>query len=168
MPNATSRTSASTDSQRFASALTNEILVARNALDAYLIISADAGSVTWIGALSERYSWLTRTATAGSSHPMTTRFGWRKSRTEDPSRRNSGFDATPISSVAPEAARIRCTSRVDPTGIVDLLMTTAFSRSTGAISRVTSSTNERSAAPSSPWGVGTHRKTNSADPAALA
>ena len=50
MPSATSRTSASTASQRFAIALTNEIFVARNAFDAYLIISADAGSVTRIGA----------------------------------------------------------------------------------------------------------------------
>ena len=45
MPIATSRTSASTASQRLAIALTNEIFVARNAFDAYLIISADAGSV---------------------------------------------------------------------------------------------------------------------------
>ena len=49
MPIATSRTSASTASQTLAIALMNEILVARNALDAYLIISADAGSVTSTG-----------------------------------------------------------------------------------------------------------------------
>ena len=46
MPSATSRTSASTASHRLAIALMNEIFVARNAFDAYLIISADAGSVT--------------------------------------------------------------------------------------------------------------------------
>ena len=52
--------------------------------------------------------------------------------------------------------------RVEPTGIVDLLITTVPGRSTGAISRATVSTNERSAEPSSPWGVGTHRNTNAA------
>ncbi len=163
MPSATSRTSASTVSHRLAIAFMNEILVARKALDAYLIISADAGSVTSIGALIERYSSLTRTATAGSSQPMTTRLGSRKSRTEVPSRRNSGFEATPTCSIAaPASARMRCTSRVEPTGIVDLLMTTVPACSTGAISRATSSTNERSAEPSSAWGVGTQRNTNSA------
>ena len=50
MPIATSRTSASTASHRFAIALMNETFVARNAFDAYLIISADAGSVTSTGA----------------------------------------------------------------------------------------------------------------------
>ncbi len=99
---------------------------------------------------------------------MTTRFGSRKSRTDEPSRRNSGLDATPTSSIAaPASARIRWTRRVEPTGIVDLLMTTVPGRSTGAISRATSSTNERSADPSSAWGVGTQRKTNSATLAAL-
>src|SRR5664279_87432 len=98
MPSATSRTSASTDSHRFAIALMNEILVARNALDAYLIISADAGSVTRIGALRFLYRSDTRTATEASVQPITTRFGSRKSRIEEPSRRNSGFDATSTSS----------------------------------------------------------------------
>ena len=42
-----------------------------------------------------------------------------------PSRRNSGFDATPTCSIAaPASARIRWTSRVEPTGTVDLLTTT--------------------------------------------
>ncbi len=54
MPSATSRTSAFTASHRLAMALMNEILVARNAFDAYLIISADAGSVTRIGACTSR------------------------------------------------------------------------------------------------------------------
>ena len=62
MPIATSRTSASTASHRFAIALMNEIFVARNAFDAYLIISADAGSVTSTGACTPRYSSDTRTA----------------------------------------------------------------------------------------------------------
>ena len=79
MPTATCDTSASTISHKFAIALMNEIFVARNAFDAYLIISADAGSVTSIGASTVAYSALTRTALSGSSHPMTMRFGLRKS-----------------------------------------------------------------------------------------
>ena len=74
---------------------------ARNAFDAYLIISADAGSVTRIGAWISRYTADTRTATSVSSQPMTTRCGARVSRTACPSRRNSGFDATPTSVTAP-------------------------------------------------------------------
>ena len=137
--------------------------MARNAFDAYLIISADAGSVTRIGALRLRYRSETRTATDASVQPMTTRFGSRKSRTEVPSRRNSGFDATITSSGgAPASASTRWTMRVEPTGIVDLLITTVPGRSTGAISRATVSTNERSAEPSSPCGVGTQRNTNAA------
>src|SRR3954452_20448921 len=168
MPSATSRTSASTASQRFAIALTNEILVARNAFDAYLIISAEAGSVTRIGACRLRYRSETRTATDASVQPITTRFGSRKSRTDVPSRRNSGVDATSTSSGgAPASASTRRTMRVEPTGIVDLLITTVPGRRTGAISRATVSTNERSAEPSSPWGVGTHRKTKAAVRAAL-
>ena len=42
-------TSAPASSQMFATALMKEILVARNALDAYLIISADGTSVMIIG-----------------------------------------------------------------------------------------------------------------------
>ena len=136
MPTATCDTSASTISQRFAIALMNEIFVARNAFDAYLIISADAGSVTSIGASTVAYSALTRTVLSGSSHPMTMRFGLRKSCTAWPSRRNSGFDATETPSVgAPDSDSTRCTKRVEPTGTVDLLITTAPGRSTGAISR---------------------------------
>ncbi len=62
MPSTTSLTSAPTASHTAATALTNESLVARNALDAYLIVSADAGSVTIIGAATPRYSEATRTA----------------------------------------------------------------------------------------------------------
>ena len=50
MPNMTSWTSAPTPSQMAAMALANESLVARKALAAYLIVSADRGSVTTIGA----------------------------------------------------------------------------------------------------------------------
>ena len=50
MPSTTSATSAPTASQTAAMALTKEILVARKALAAYLMVSADAGSVTMNGA----------------------------------------------------------------------------------------------------------------------
>ena len=51
---------------------------------------------------------------------------------------------------------------MEPTGIVDLFTMTVPGCSTGAISRTTSSTTERSAPPRSPKGVGTQRNTNSA------
>ena len=59
-------TSAPTPSQIAATALTNESLVARNALAAYLIVSADAGSVTMTGAATPRYSDDTLIAAAWS------------------------------------------------------------------------------------------------------
>ena len=54
MPSTTSATSAPTASQTAAIALTKEILVARKALAAYLMVSADAGSVTMNGAATPR------------------------------------------------------------------------------------------------------------------
>ena len=54
MPRTTSFTSAPTDSQIAATALTKETLVARNAFDAYLMISAERGSVTTSGAATPR------------------------------------------------------------------------------------------------------------------
>src|SRR5262245_17774606 len=168
MPSATSRTSAPTASHTFAIALMNEIFVARYAFDACLIISADAASVTTIGAGTPRYSSETRTATVASSQPMTMRCGWRKSRTAVPSRRNSGFDATRASCDTPDSASQRATRRVVPTGTVLLLTTTASGCRSGAISRATASIAARSAPPSSPWGVPTHRKTKSASRTAAA
>jgi hypothetical protein len=50
MPRTTSLTSAPTASQIVATALMNESFVARKALLAYLIVSAEAGSVTISGA----------------------------------------------------------------------------------------------------------------------
>ena len=52
MPSATTVTSAPVSSQTFAISLMNEIFVARNAFDAYLIISADGMSVRTMGAPS--------------------------------------------------------------------------------------------------------------------
>ncbi len=77
-----------------ATALMNESLVARKALLAYLIVSAEAGSVTMSGAGTPTYSDATRMAALWSSAPMTTRSGCRKSCTAEPSRRNSGLDTT--------------------------------------------------------------------------
>ena len=50
MPSTTSLASAPTASHSAATALTNESLVARKALLAYLMVSAEAGSVTMSGA----------------------------------------------------------------------------------------------------------------------
>src|SRR5688500_16407803 len=123
--------SAPTASHTAATALMKEIFVARKALAAYLIVSADAGSVTITGAVIPRYSAETRTAADWSSAPITMRSGWRKSWMAEPSRRNSGFETT-ATSLRPSA---RSTTRVDPTGTVDLLTTIASLGSTGPISR---------------------------------
>src|SRR3954471_12889297 len=128
MPSTTSFMSAPTASHTAATALTKLTFVARNALLAYLINSAEGGSVTISGAATPRYSDATRTAAAWSSAPITMRSGCRKSWTAEPSRRNSGFDAT-FTSSRPRACS---TTRVDPTGTVDLLTTTDSSGSTWA------------------------------------
>ena len=103
--------------------------MARKALAAYLIVSAEAGLVTISGAGTPRYSVATRIAAAWSSLPITMRSGWRKSWIADPSRRNSGFDTT-LTSDRPSAFS---TTFVDPTGTVDLLITIDSDVSTGAI-----------------------------------
>ena len=56
-------------------------------------------------------------------------------RTAEPSRRNSGFDTTTMSS----RPSTRSTARVDPTGTVDLLTTTASAGRTGPIWRAATS-----------------------------
>ena len=66
---------------------------------------------------------------------MTTRSGCRKSVTALPSRRNSGLDTTETS----ERPSARSTTRVEPTGTVDLLITTALAGRTGPISRAADS-----------------------------
>ena len=134
MPSTTSLTSAPTASHTAAMAFTKLILVARKALDAYLMVSAEAGSVTWSGAGSPMYRPATRMAALWSSAPITTRSGWRKSCTAEPSRRNSGLDTT-ATSVRPRACS---TTRVEPTGTVDLLMTTDSGCRCGPISAAAS------------------------------
>src|SRR3954452_14005102 len=135
MPTTTSLTSAPTPSQIAAIALMKLNFVARNALAAYLIVSADAGSVMITGALILSYSDDTFSAAAWSSQPITTRSGFRKSCTADPSRRNSGFDTT-LTSGRPNT---RSTTFALPTGTVDLLTTTASNGRTGPISRAAAS-----------------------------
>src|SRR5437763_9815888 len=130
MPSTTSRTSAPTASQRLATALTKLTLVARKAFDAYLIVSADEGSVTISGAWMALYRAATRMADAWSSLPMTIRSGWKQSCTAEPSRRNSGLETTETSL----RSSARSTTRVEPTGTVDLLTTTASAANAGPIS----------------------------------
>ena len=134
-PSSTSFTSAPTASHTAAMAFVNDSFVARKALDAYFTVSAEAGSVINTGAGTPANNFATRDATARSSAPITTRSGCRKSSTAEPSRKNSGFEATPMS----ERPRMRSTSRVLPVGTVDLFTTTAPGRRLGPISAVAAS-----------------------------
>ena len=122
MPSSTSRTSAPTTSHKLATALTKLSFVARKALEAYLMVSAVAASVTMRGAcVVDATNCPTRAAAAWLLPPTTTRSGCRLSCTAEPSRKNSGFDTTTTSS---RPSR-RSTNNVDPTGTVDLLTTMA-------------------------------------------
>src|SRR3954469_9904043 len=119
MPTTTSLTSAPTPSQIAAMALMKLSLVARKALAAYLIVSADGGSVMMIWVLTRSYSEPTLIAAARSSQPTTTRSGRRKSSTAEPSRRNSGL----LTTLTSERRSTRSTTLALPTGTVDLLTT---------------------------------------------
>ena len=90
MPRATSSTSAPVSSQTLAISLMNEILVDRKALVASLTISALTTSVRTSGAPSGSYRATTASPAQSPSSPTTTRSGWRKSFSAEPSRRNSG------------------------------------------------------------------------------
>src|SRR5215831_5405517 len=110
IPRATSCTSAPHFSQRSAISLMKVIFVARNALDAYLMSSAERRSVKRIGVSlmkSGRYtSRMTRRARS-SSVPTTMRSGCLKSSIAAPSRRNSGFDTTAKSAFRAQFANDR-------------------------------------------------------------
>ena len=95
MPDGDLLTSAPTSSQTFAISLMKEILVARNALEASLIISAEATSVRTIGRRAPRRAARRASAAHGDcvSAPTTTRSGCMKSATAEPSFRNSGLEA---------------------------------------------------------------------------
>src|SRR3972149_10384935 len=86
--------SAPSASQMLAISLMKEILVARKAFEAYLIISAVRRSVITIRERKARWSWATLSAASGSSDPTTVRAGFMKSTIADPSRRNSGQETT--------------------------------------------------------------------------
>ena len=58
------------------------------------------------------------------SAPITTRSGRMKSWIAEPSRRNSGFEATSNRTFGQTRRRIAATSRPVPTGTVDLVTTT--------------------------------------------
>src|SRR3989304_5048060 len=92
MPLATSLMSAPSASQMLAISLMKEILVARKALEAYLIISAVRRSVMTIGARSARCNWATLSAASRSREPSTVRAGPMKSLMAAPSRRRADGD----------------------------------------------------------------------------
>lgn len=96
----------------------------------YLIASDDDASVSTTGAATPLYSVATRSAAPGASDPITTRSGFRKSCSADPSRRNSGLDATATSARSSQWP----TRREVPTGTVDFTTTTDPESRYGAIS----------------------------------
>ena len=109
----------------FAIALMKLIFVARNVFDAYLIISAVAGSVTISGAPSGRYSSVSKPAARSLAVPTTIRSGCMKSKTAVPSRRNSGFEATSNSTFDGKRRRMICSTKSrEPTGTVLLFTIT--------------------------------------------
>ena len=159
MPSVTSAMSAPTRSHSSAIALTYDSFIARKQFAAYFISSADAASVSTVGAPSRAYSAATRSAASWLSEPTTIRSGPRKSLTAEPSRRNSGFDTTPMS----VRSSISAVRSAVPTGTVDLFTTTVPGASDDPISSITDSTARRSATPPAPIGVGTHRNTTSGE-----
>ena len=96
-------------SQTLATALMNEILVARNALEACLISSAVLTSVSTTGAPVRSTSGAYTRRSASSANallvPYTIRSGLSVSKTAAPSRRNSGLEATWTRSRRPIAPR---------------------------------------------------------------
>ena len=87
-------TFAPASSQIWARAFAKEIFIARKELDACLMISADLISVTMIGAFSGAYISFSIFAARFEETPITILSGAIVSPMADPSRRNSGFDAT--------------------------------------------------------------------------
>ncbi len=116
--------------------MTKLSLVARKAFDAYLMVSAVAASVIRRGAWVPENRAPTWAAADWSSAPTTMRSGCRLSGTAVPSRRNSGFDTT----VTSERPRTRSTTRVEPTGTVDLFTMIVPGARMGLISLATAST----------------------------
>jgi hypothetical protein len=170
MPWATTLMSASTFSHTRATSLMKEILVARKALLAYLIISAVYRLVISTGASSGLYSSATRAAAARSWVPSTMRSGSMKSCTAEPSRRNSGLETTGTESRDGDRVvrMMSDTTSPVPIGTVLLLTITTGSVRCSAIIAVARRTSVRSASPVAPMGVPTARKMNSASGTASA
>jgi hypothetical protein len=101
-------------------------------------------------------------ATRGSSVPMITRSGFRKSPIAAPSFRNSGLETTSNGWLVIDAMR-SCTFFAVPTGTVDLSTMILYSSIVSAIDRATARTWVRSLDPSSPGGVPTAMKQMSED-----
>ena len=89
--------------------------------------------------------------------PITTRSGFIKSSTANPSLKNSGLDITSNSHIAFSATAARTFSAV-PTGTVLLLIMILYSVIIFPNCFATPSTYDKSAEPSSPGGVGNARK----------
>src|SRR5262249_41675165 len=118
-------TSAPACSHRLAMALANEILVARKALDAYLIISAEGTSVMIMGRSRGAYSSSRVMATCWVGAPITIRSGRRVSSMAEPSRRNSGLETTSNGTGVIWLCSMTSRTRSPvPTGTVDLLTMT--------------------------------------------
>ena len=97
--------------------------IAKKALEAYFMSSALSRSVMTIGAsirFSGRYSSRSRVSAFSDSTPITTLSGRIKSLIAEPSRRNSGLEATSKSAAGLVLLIMRLTSRAVPTGTVDL------------------------------------------------
>src|SRR5215217_3296220 len=140
-----------------------EILVARKALLAYLIISAVRRSVMTIGERSGRCNCATLFAASRSREPITLRCGLIKSAIADPSRRNSGQETTAKSIGFGWAfLTMLATQSPVPIGTVDLLIMIKGAVIFRAIERAAESTYWRSALPSTPEGVPTAINANSA------
>ena len=136
-PLATSWTSAPMRSHRSAISLMKVTLVARKLLVAYLISSAVSSEVNTIGVwlrFSGRYRRSSTWRACSVSTPTTTRSGRMKSSIAEPSRRNSGFEATSIARSGRSLANSACSLRPVPTGTVDLVTTTVASTRPRAIS----------------------------------
>ena len=160
IPLRTSSTFAPTSSHRLAISFMNVILVAKNALAAYFVSSAERSSIKMIG-----LPWRTKGAykrdiksfARSDCVPITTRSGFIKSSTATPSRKNSGLETTSKSTFACLAIA-ECTFSDVPTGTVLLSMITAYSDRSGPKSSATCKMYFKSAEPSAPGGVGRARK----------
>src|SRR6185436_19410276 len=71
--------------------LAKEILSAWKALETYFAISAERTDVVTKGASTEAYSARRADTAASSAAPTSVIGGWAKSRSEEPSRMNSGL-----------------------------------------------------------------------------